>query len=58
MINRNFKNDEEALLKLAGGDLAAYRYLFDPHFADLCNFLHIYLHSKEFSEEVALEIFE
>lgn len=58
MINRNFKNDEEAFLKLAAGDLAAYRYLFDNHFTDLCNFLRIYLHSKEFSEEIALELFE
>ncbi len=58
MINNNFKNDEEALLKLATGDLVAYRYLFDQYFPDLCNFLRIYLHSKEFSEEIALEIFE
>jgi RNA polymerase sigma-70 factor (family 1) len=58
MINNNFKNDEEALLRLAAGDLVAYRYLFDNHFADLCNFLRIYLHSKEFSEEIALELFE
>ncbi len=58
MFNYNFKNDGQALLKLADGDLAAYRFLFDRYFADLCNFLNIYLHSKEFSEEVALEIFE
>jgi RNA polymerase sigma-70 factor, ECF subfamily len=58
MVNNNFKNDEEALLRLATGDLVAYRYLFDNHFADLCNFLRIYLHSKEFSEEIALELFE
>lgn len=58
VVNKNFKNDEEAILKLAAGDLVAYRYLFDRYFTDLCNFLHIYLHSKEFSEEIALEIFE
>jgi RNA polymerase sigma-70 factor (family 1) len=58
MVNKNFKNDEEALLKLVAGDLAAYRYLFDQYFVDLCNFLRIYLHSKEFSEEIALEIYE
>jgi len=58
MIKINFKNDEEALVKLAASDLAAYRYLFDQYFPDLCNFLHIYLHSKESSEEIALEIFE
>jgi RNA polymerase sigma-70 factor, ECF subfamily len=58
MVNNNFKNEEEAVLKLAAGDLAAYRYLFDNYFTDLCNFLRIYLHSKEFSEEIALELFE
>lgn len=52
-----FKNDTEALLKLAEGNLFAYRFLFDHHFTDLCNFLLIYLHSKELSEEVALEIY-
>lgn len=37
--------------------MSAYRFLFDHHFTDLCNFLLIYLHSKELSEEIALEIF-
>jgi RNA polymerase sigma-70 factor (ECF subfamily) len=58
MLNQNFENDEQALKKLAAGDLAAYRFLFDRYFADLCNFLLIYLHSKVFAEEIALEVFE
>jgi RNA polymerase sigma-70 factor (ECF subfamily) len=58
MLNQNFENDEQALVKLATGDLVAYRFLFDRYFTDLCNFLVIYLHSKEFAEEIALEIFE
>lgn len=58
MPRRNFKDDEQALRSLAAGDLAAYRFLFDQHFADLCNYLNIYLHSREFSEAIALEIFE
>lgn len=57
MANKKYRNDSEALLLMADGDLAAYRFLFDNHFPDLCNFLLIYLHSKELSEEVALEIF-
>jgi len=57
MSKQNFRNDTEALLQIAGGDIAAYRFLFDHHFADLCNFLLIYLHSKELAEEIALEIF-
>ena len=57
MRKQNFTNDTEALLRLADGDIAAYRFLFDHHFSDLCNFLLIYLHSKEVAEEIALEIF-
>lgn len=57
MPKQIFKNDTEALLNMAGGNLSAYRFLFDRHFADLCNFLLIYLHSKELAEEIALEIF-
>ena len=58
MPSRNFTDDEQALRSLAAGDLAAYRFLFDLHFADLCNYINIYLHSREFSEAIALEIFE
>lgn len=57
MPKHNFKSDSEALLELAEGNLSAYRFLFDQHFTDLCNFLLIYLHSRELSEEIALEIF-
>lgn len=57
MLKTVFISDTEALQRMAEGDMVAYRYLFDQHFADLCNFLLIYLHSKELSEEIALEIF-
>ena len=57
MLKQNFKNDAEALLQMSDGNVAAYRFLFDHHFSDLCNFLMIYLHSRELSEEIALEIF-
>jgi len=57
MRKQNFKNEAEALQGMTDGDMAAYRFLFDQHFPDLCNFLLIYLHSKELSEEIALEIF-
>jgi RNA polymerase sigma-70 factor, ECF subfamily len=57
MLKQNFKNDAEALLQMSDGNISAYRFLFDHHFTDLCNFLLIYLHSKELSEEIALEIF-
>ncbi|MCW0483291.1 RNA polymerase sigma-70 factor [Gaoshiqia sediminis] len=50
--------DEQVLLKrIAQGDLAAYRKLFDTYFPDLCNFLLMYLHNQSFAEEIALEIF-
>jgi RNA polymerase sigma-70 factor (family 1) len=57
MSKKVYKNDTEALLQMADGSIAAYRFLFDHHFSDLCNFLLIYLHSKEIAEEIALEIF-
>ncbi len=50
-------SETEALQLLAMGDMTAYRYLFDHNFSDLCNFLLIYLHSRELAEEIALEIF-
>jgi len=54
---QKFKDDSDALLQLAEGNIYAYRFLFDHHFSDLCNFLLIYLHSRELSEEVALDIY-
>lgn len=57
MSKQKFRNEPEALQQMADGNIAAYRFLFDQHFSDLCNFLLIYLHSKELSEEIALEIF-
>lgn len=57
MLKQVFISETEALQRLAEGDMIAYRYLFDQHFPDLCNFLLIYLHSRELAEEIALEIF-
>lgn len=57
MHKKEYKNDTDALLNMAEGDINAYRFLFDHHFSDLCNFLLIYLHSRELSEEIALEIY-
>lgn len=57
MSIHKFKDDPEALLQLAEGNLDAYRFLFDHHFSDLCNFLLIYLHRKELAEEIALDLF-
>jgi len=57
MSKQNYKDDSEALLQMAEGNIHAYRFLFDHHFADLCNFLLIYLHRKELAEEIALDIF-
>lgn len=57
MSGRKFSNDSDALLQMANGNISAYRFLFDNHFSDLCNFLLIYLHRKDLSEETALDIF-
>jgi len=57
MPKQKFKDDSDALLRLAEGNVFAYRFLFDHHFTDLCNFLLLYLHSKELAEDIALDIF-
>ncbi len=57
MPKHYYIDDKEAFLLMSDGNIDAYRFLFDNHFSDLCNFLLIYLHSKELSEEIALEIF-
>lgn len=57
MLKKVSMSEAEALQLLAKGNMAAYRFLFDQHFSDLCNFLLIYLHSRELAEEIALEIF-
>ncbi|MGV8093883.1 MAG: RNA polymerase sigma-70 factor [Mangrovibacterium sp.] len=52
------KQDDMALFeRISEGDMKAYRALFSRYFPDLCNFLLLYLHSKEICEEVALDIF-
>jgi RNA polymerase sigma-70 factor (ECF subfamily) len=57
MPKQNFRNDAIALIQLTEGDILAYKFLFDHHFTDLCNFLMFYLHSNDLAEEIALEIF-
>ncbi|MCL3781868.1 RNA polymerase sigma-70 factor [Prolixibacteraceae bacterium JC049] len=52
-----FKNDKEAFQKVRRGDMAAYRFLFDCYFADLCRFLNMYVKDRYISEEIALDIF-
>lgn len=54
---KEFSNDVSAMQEVSKGNLKAYRYLFDNHFSDLCNFLMLYLHNREVSEEIALDIF-
>jgi RNA polymerase sigma-70 factor (ECF subfamily) len=52
-----FSNDKAALKGVSKGNLEAYRYLFDNHFPDLCNFLLLYFSDKGLAEEIALDIF-
>ncbi len=52
-----FSNDKTAMDEVSKGNLEAFRYLFDNHFTDLCNFLLLYLHNCEPAEEIALDIF-
>ncbi|RKD90684.1 RNA polymerase sigma-70 factor [Mangrovibacterium diazotrophicum] len=56
-VHTKYLDDNDILEQIAKGDLGAYRCLFDKYFAELCNFLLIYLRDKSFAEEVALDIF-
>lgn len=52
-----FFDDNAAWKEVSKGNLEAYRYLFDHHFSDICNFLLLYLHERQIAEEIALDIF-
>ena len=52
-----YQDDMAVFRKVSKGDLQAYHILFRRHFADMCNFLLLYLHSREICEEIALDIF-
>ncbi len=51
------QDDKIILEKISKGDMQAFHVLFSRYFSDMCNFLLLYLHSKELCEEVALDIF-
>ena len=57
MSKPEFYTDEHALKELSRSNPEAYRYLFDRYFSALCNFLVAYLHNRNISEEIALDIF-
>jgi len=51
------QDDMTLLNKVSKGDLTAYHILFKRYFSDMCNFLLLYLHSRDICEEIALDIF-
>lgn len=51
------QDDMAVFNKVKKGDLQAYHILFRRYFSDMCNFLLLYLHSREICEETALDIF-
>lgn len=58
MFNFNHTDENYIVRKMMDGDIDSLQYLFGKYFRDLSNFVNMYLHSKELSEEIALEIFE
>lgn len=51
--------EEELFLvkRMIDGDIESFKYFFDKYYNDLCNFIHVYLHNKALSEEIAQDLF-
>jgi len=43
--------------RMIEGDKKAFKYFFDKYYTELCNFVNIYLHNNDLSEEVVQDIF-
>lgn len=58
MITTEVAADEMFILELmTKGNKDAFRYFFDRYYADLCNFVNIYVHNEIFAEEIVQDIF-
>ena len=57
-LNEKWNSDELFIIKrMIDGDKQAFRYFFDKYYAELCNFVNIYLKDTVLSEEVVQDIF-
>ncbi|MEL7588140.1 MAG: RNA polymerase sigma-70 factor [Prolixibacteraceae bacterium] len=54
---KSFEDDKAIFERVSLGEMEAFQILFNRYFSDTCNFLLLYLHSRELCEEVALDVF-
>ncbi len=57
-LAKEINNDELFIIgKMIEGDIDSFKYFFNRYYADLCNFVHIYLHDQVLAEEIVQDIF-
>lgn len=51
-------NDEERFIfaRMAEGDKEAFRFFFEKYYADLCNFVNIYLNDPAMAEDIVQDV--
>jgi RNA polymerase sigma-70 factor (ECF subfamily) len=52
-------NDEERFIfaRMAEGDKEAFRFFFEKYYADLCNFVNIYLNDPAMAEDIVQDVY-
>ncbi len=58
-LAKQIDNKQELFIiqKMVEGDTKAFKYFFDEYYADLCNFVNIYLNDRDLAEEIVQDIF-
>lgn len=57
--NDGSKNGEDLFIfnYMVEGDKGAFRFFFEKYYTELCDFVNLYVHNPEMSEEIAQDIF-
>ncbi len=53
----NHKEELFIVQKMIEGDMDAFKYFFEKYYADLCNFVNIYVNDRILAEEIVQDIF-
>lgn len=57
-MNPQINSDELFIVqRMIEGDRKAFRYFFEKYYAELCNFVNIYVHDTNLAEEIVQDIF-
>jgi RNA polymerase sigma-70 factor, ECF subfamily len=55
--NQNISEELFIFERMAEGDQRALRFFFDKYYDSLCNYVNLYIHDKEASEDIIQDIF-